>query len=338
VPEYTLLEAVYEVTRRCNLACRHCGSSAGAPRTGELSRIEALQLIRTLCDLGPALITLSGGEPFLSPHWAALGREIRDYGVQLAVITNGYAVGEDEVENLVALEPYEVAVSLDGGRVVHDANRGAGSFDHAVAAIRRLRARDLPVGVITTVTRANLGSLGNVLATILTCGVDAWQVQPAIPMGRMDAGAVLSAAEYQQLTATIHRLRETHGDQLLLSGADCAGIGAKELVTDILYEDGICTAGTSNVGIRSDGDVVGCLSMMHPNCVEGNVRDRDFRDIWLDPEAFVYNRIPAELSGRCADCPQSAACRAGCRSMNIAAGHAQESPYCALFPLGLIEI
>src|SRR4051812_3874560 len=43
--------AVWELTLKCDLACRHCGSRAGAPRPDELSLPEALDLVRQLAEL-----------------------------------------------------------------------------------------------------------------------------------------------------------------------------------------------------------------------------------------------------------------------------------------------
>src|SRR5690349_8088876 len=37
---------VWELTLKCDLACRHCGSRAGAPRSDELALDEALDVVR----------------------------------------------------------------------------------------------------------------------------------------------------------------------------------------------------------------------------------------------------------------------------------------------------
>ena len=43
--------AVWEVTLKCDLACRHCGSRAGHARPDELSTPEALDLVRQMAEL-----------------------------------------------------------------------------------------------------------------------------------------------------------------------------------------------------------------------------------------------------------------------------------------------
>jgi MoaA/NifB/PqqE/SkfB family radical SAM enzyme len=112
--KYHLNQAVYELTLRCNLRCKHCGSDAGISRTGELSLPESLTLIRDLAELGVTMITLNGGEPFLHPHWFSIGKAVSDYGIRLAFITNGYNLPDHVFTEVARLKPYEIAFSLDG--------------------------------------------------------------------------------------------------------------------------------------------------------------------------------------------------------------------------------
>ncbi|MCB1638221.1 MAG: heme biosynthesis protein, partial [Thiothrix sp.] len=50
--------AVWEITLKCNLACSHCGSRAGAARHDELSTAEALNLVQQMADAGITEVTL----------------------------------------------------------------------------------------------------------------------------------------------------------------------------------------------------------------------------------------------------------------------------------------
>src|SRR6266511_1510148 len=74
--------AVWEITLKCDLACRHCGSRAGAERPDELSLAEALDLTRQLAELGVKELTLIGGEAYLYAGWTDVIREIRKNGMQ----------------------------------------------------------------------------------------------------------------------------------------------------------------------------------------------------------------------------------------------------------------
>src|SRR5438128_2222802 len=63
------INAVWEVTLRCDLACLHCSSRAGRARPDELTTAEALDLVDQMADLGVLEVTLIGGEVYLRDDW-----------------------------------------------------------------------------------------------------------------------------------------------------------------------------------------------------------------------------------------------------------------------------
>src|SRR3954470_13675675 len=73
--------AVWEITLRCDLSCRHCGSRAGRPRPDELSTEECLDLSRQLADLGTREVAIIGGEAYLRDDWTTIIRAIKDHGM-----------------------------------------------------------------------------------------------------------------------------------------------------------------------------------------------------------------------------------------------------------------
>jgi len=74
------INAVWEVTLRCDLACRHCSSRAGRARPDELTTAEALDLVDQMADLGVLEVTLIGGEVYLRDDWTEIIRAIRRRG------------------------------------------------------------------------------------------------------------------------------------------------------------------------------------------------------------------------------------------------------------------
>jgi radical SAM protein with 4Fe4S-binding SPASM domain len=87
----------------------------------------------------------------------------------------------------------------------------------------------------------------------------------------------------------------------------------------------------SSIGITSDGNVSGCLSMGNDRFLEGNVRNRRLIDIWNDPRSFAYNRIPEKMlpGDNCRDCRNFSKCGGGCDSVSYAlTGEFHNNPYC----------
>src|ERR1700691_1657861 len=76
------VHAVWEITLRCDLACRHCGSRAGRERPEELTTAEALNLVDQMAELGVKEVTLIGGEAYLRDDWTDIARSVRAHGMQ----------------------------------------------------------------------------------------------------------------------------------------------------------------------------------------------------------------------------------------------------------------
>jgi len=81
--------AVWEITLRCDLACRHCGSRAGRARPDELSTAECLDLVGQMADLGVREVTLIGGEAYLREDWLEIVGAIRARGMIATTTTGG---------------------------------------------------------------------------------------------------------------------------------------------------------------------------------------------------------------------------------------------------------
>src|SRR5579883_2872897 len=90
--------AVWEITLRCDLACRHCGSRAGKPRPDELSTEECLALVRDLAELGTREVALIGGEAYLREDWLDIVREIKRCGMLATMTTGGRGIDRARAE------------------------------------------------------------------------------------------------------------------------------------------------------------------------------------------------------------------------------------------------
>src|SRR6187431_2717307 len=84
--------AVWEVTLKCDLACRHCGSRAGHAREGELTTEQCLDLVEQMARLGIKEVTLIGGEAYLRPDWVEIIQAIRRHGMDCTMTTGGRGI------------------------------------------------------------------------------------------------------------------------------------------------------------------------------------------------------------------------------------------------------
>jgi len=335
-PRVYKLEIVgWEITLRCNLQCLHCGSSAGpsSTRTCELDLEECKSVVRQLVALGTSRIVLSGGEPFLCDHWEPLAQFICDQGIYLQFVSNGTLIDDNLSRKLQNL-PGKVAVglSLDGAvPETHENLRNSpGLFQKVLRAIKLLRVHGIPVAVITTVHKDNLAELRGLYKLLLQSGVYVWQIQLAMPSGRMSdhPEMVLSGEESLSLARFIARVRD-EGNLRVVAGDNLGYYNSLEIkLRESLWTG--CPAGIRALGIRSNGDVTGCLSLQE-TAAEGNVREKSLAEIWLNPELFSYNRKfkISDLEGECKDCKFGSLCRGGCSFLcKSLTGEYHNNPLC----------
>ncbi|MFH2000436.1 MAG: radical SAM protein [Planctomycetota bacterium] len=135
--------ATVEVTRRCNLACRHCRfiESHAATEHGEYLS----ELVRSISEAGFVGIGFTGGEPLILDDFERTVRLAVERGLITHVNTNGTLITPSRALRLLESGLTSINISLDGaGTASHDFLRGKGSFAKALAgaeALVRARAR-----------------------------------------------------------------------------------------------------------------------------------------------------------------------------------------------------
>ena len=323
---------VWETTFACNMRCVHCGTSAGKRRPNELSAQEALNLIDELADLGTEHLVLSGGEPLLREDWPELTRKSRSRGIGTYMITNGYAVTPEIVDEMLAAGMNKVGVSFDGTEKTHNYIRQRdNSYAKVLNAMALLNESKLPFQAVSQISNINIGELDQMRQILIDNGARDWRIQMTTTTGRMRglSDMVLSLSNYENLIDKIIEFRKRDGIRID-PGENIGYYGCKgcELIKGGIYLG--CYAGTRVAGIESNGNVKGCLSMQE-DFVEGNIRDSSFTEIWNRPDAFAYNRrfTRETASGPCRDCHYLAICRGGCTTTSFSqTGERANNPYC----------
>lgn len=310
---YKLLTATIEITRKCNAKCIHCIIDAGKEKPEELSYQEIIALIEDMADLGCQNIALTGGEPFMRKEWPLFLQKISSLDIQTIFMTNAMLINDDVIEILRLYPGVAMGISLDGANSeTHDYVRGiSGIFKHFCEIVPKLKDAGVYVAIPTTVMNSNFNQLDDILQLLISLGVDAWQLQIVKPSGRLPKEELLSEEQYYELAQKIAYYRETYADKISIMESDC--IGYFSSLQDKLYIQNWrgCECGIYSVSIEADGNVKGCPNM---NNSEGNIKQKPFKEIWLNHNSFKYNRCPDvdSLSGYCKSCKYKFICRGGC--------------------------
>lgn len=335
--------AVWELSLRCNLSCLHCGSRAGKARPDELSLAECLKLADELALLGCRIVTLGGGEPSLRRDWPLIAERLIERGVRVGMISNGLEWTEQHAHTAKVVGLDSVAFSLDGFRESHDHLRHSkGLFDKVLRAFDVSRAHGVRVSAVTTVYQRNLSELEGLRELLAQHGVDRWQIQIGTATGNLsDHPELLIPPEAMlELVPRIAKMCRDGKTPRVFPSHDIGYFGEpEESLRDpkdpIPFWTG-CSAGCSIIGIESNGNIKGCLSLPsaangEDRFVEGNVREQSLRDIWSRPGAFAYNRefSVEQLGGFCRTCDYAEVCRGGCTWTSFAQGKlSKDNAYC----------
>ena len=322
----------WELTLACNLRCGHCASTAGNSRKQELSLPEAINICDQFPDLLVQEVNFTGGEPLLCEYWPEIMAYLQKIEISTKVLTNGYALTRDLVQQLHDLGISGIGVSIDGLADKHDTLRGpAGLFDNIFDNIVHVQQLKIPLTIITTVTSQNLNALPQLLDFLISRGIQSWQMQPLFPLGRGEENDYLqlSNLDYLRFGDFIVNWKEKakrQGLEIML--ADSYGYYTDRDQRDPPWRG--CPAGLYSCGITSDGKIKGCLSMPD-QLIEGDLRENDLWEIWFDPQAFFYTRhfSPSKLGSNCRECEYAKDCQGGCSAMSYGCtGTFHNDPYC----------
>src|ERR1700690_2485615 len=133
---------VWAITDLCNLDCIHCETHSAAPHPFELSLVQMQAVADQLCALGCQQVSLTGGEPLLSPHWEGLCKHLKRLGLRVHLVTNGTLVDEAMLERLVSSGVDGLKISIDGLRRAHNRTRVAlhqfpgSAFDSSIDGVK----------------------------------------------------------------------------------------------------------------------------------------------------------------------------------------------------------
>jgi len=337
----------WELTRACDLACRHCRAGAVAKRDPEeLTIAEARELLERVREFGnprPRLV-LTGGDPLKRSDFFALLECGARLGLRMSVAPSGTNALTREVFRRFKLNGVEaISLSLDGSTAEkHDGFRGVpGCFDWTIEAARLAREEGIELQINTLVTAETAADLPEIYLSVSELGVRRWSLFYLIAVGR---GRVLTEVAPDRCEALHHWLFEVskeapftvatteapHFRRVALTRMRVEGIPwAKIRETPVGRGSGI-RDGNGIMFISHTGDVYpsGFLPL-----VAGNIRAANIAGIYRESEIFRKVRQTSQFKGRCGRCEFREIC-GGSRARAYATygDYLAEDPACSYRP------
>jgi len=314
---------IWNLVRRCNLQCRHCYAvSADVDFPNELTTPQIYDVMDDLRDFSVPVLILSGGEPLIHPDIFDISHRARDKGFYVALSSNGTLIDAPMADRISNVGYDYVGISIDGIGEVHDSFRGMpGSFDEAMAGLRRCKDAGIKVGLRFTITLDNAHMLPDILNLVEEEGVDKFYLSHLVYAGRGNKNRGEDA--HWDMTRKAMDLLIDHAWKDVTSG------GSLDVVTgnndaDAVYllnwvrqnqpdqADKMKTR-LEHWGGNASGLYVANIDnegRVHPDTMWwhytlGNVKERKFSDIWSDlsdPLLAGLKHQPRAVKGRCGDC------------------------------------
>jgi radical SAM protein with 4Fe4S-binding SPASM domain len=146
------------LTNACNLSCTHCFMKAGKKLEHELNADDWIRVLNEFAQAGGKSVTLTGGEPLMTPDFQTIIKAAHGKGLQSTVLTNGILWTDELIDQLSPLMA-EVQISIDGVDDESNAKvRKAGIFEQLVTRVIRFANNGVRVSVATTFTNENIAT------------------------------------------------------------------------------------------------------------------------------------------------------------------------------------
>lgn len=316
------LLVIWETTRSCALACRHCRAEAVLGRdAGELSTEEGFALIDDVAGMGTPILILSGGDPLQRPDLEALVAYGKSRGLRMGTIPAATpALTRERLSSLKDAGVDQIALSVDGATAErHDGfRRVAGSYAKTMEAAAWARELGIPLQINTCFAQWNLEDLEPLIAKVKELGAVFWEVFFLVPVGR---GRELGGLSPQDFERVFERLAALEAE-----GRFVVKLTEAPHYRRWLAQHGGRRAGPSGGhairgGVRLTPVAVNAgkgfafvdrLGGIYPSgflpLLAGNVRVDKLSGVYRDSPLFKALRRPELLTGKCAACQFSAVC------------------------------
>jgi len=311
----------WELTRACDLACRHCRASAEPRRDpDELTTGECHAVLRDLATADPRpRVVFTGGDPLKRPDLLELVGTGTGLGLGVSVAPSAsVALTGDVLRALKRAGVEAMSLSLDGSTPArHDGVRSVlGCFGWTLAAAQRVVAAGIPLQINTLVTADTERDLEEIAKLVARLGVARWSLFFLVPVDRGRALRGPDRADAERILRwvargaagwpfTVTTTEAPHFRRIMLERMRSEGRTGEEIRRSAVARSFGIRDGNGIMFIAAGGDVTpsGFLPL-----AAGNVRRAPALAIYRESPLFRLLRSPDALHGRCGACEYRSLC------------------------------
>jgi radical SAM protein len=341
------LRVYWEVTRACDLACRHCRAEAVPLRhPAELTTAEGRRLLAQLAAVEPfPHVVFTGGDPLKRADLFELIAAARGLGLRVSVAPSATPLlTSDVLRRLRTAGVDAISLSLDGSTAArHDAIRGiTGTYERTLAAAAVAREVALPFQINTLVCTDTADDLPAIHAQVIAAGAARWSLFFLVTVGRGEVLESITPARAEQILSWVAGLTRTRGGPVTTTteAPQLRRIALQRRSADTIAPNAGGRGGATHAAGVRDGNGILFISHVGDICPSGfleisagNVRRDDALEVYRDTPLFRELRAPDGFHGRCGACDYRRVC-GGSRARAFAASGdlLGEDPLCTHQP------
>ena len=300
----------WEVTRACQLHCRHCRARAIPRRNPDELTLDEMRPI--LDDLSenfshPPILVFTGGDPLERPDLDNVIRESVKRGLITAIAPSVTPrLTPEVIERWRDLGVHSVSLSLDGAdAMTHDAFRGVrGTFDRTVEMAGYIVKAGLKLQINSSISQQTVNQLTAMASLVKFLHVTSWELFFVIPTGRARVMDALSGEDIERVLKWLVEFAPDQSFRITTVGApQWARVlhqHAPERPVRMVARE---ARGFAFIDHRGDVFPSGYLPVS-----AGSVRLQLFSDIYRRSALFQDLRDPSLFQGECGLCEYRDAC------------------------------
>lgn len=261
-------------TSACNLHCTGCWAAEYGYKQN-LSFDDIDSIVTQGKELGTHIYIYTGGEPLVRKHDLIRICEKHQDCVFLC-FTNSTLIDEAFCDDMIRVANFVPAISAEGNEHTTDARRGKGTYEKIEHAMKLLRERNLPFGISTCWTSANVDTVAteeNMDWMIREGALFCWYFY-FMPVGRSATSELMPTPEQREhMYRFIREMREKKP------------LFTLDFQNDGEFVGGCIAGGRRYLHINAAGDVEPCVFIHYSNA---NIHDVCLLDALRSPLFMKY--------------------------------------------------
>jgi len=332
------IRVYFEITRKCNLHCRHCFASSSPSEEIGMSTASIMSLLDEMKRVGVIDVRFTGGEPTVRSDLYEILDHAKRLGLVVSLNTNGvYDNAIDTIDQLAKLDLDQVTISVDGMEETHNYLRGRGTFGSMLSSVKVMYAKGILLRFNTVITRRNVNEVPRIveLASHYAREINFFYMRPiGRALGELDT--ILNFEEHFSSARNTLALRSKypllnimHFEQSFTERSIFPSKNAPPTLSIAL------PYGSTTLAIAADGSFWPhgyTPYQKSPEFKLGGFPQNSIEQIWSQSEKLdAIRRWLRVIVGRCQQCPEY---RRRCAGLNFEVevarlvGDISENPYC----------